>query len=98
MGRRRKQHRNTGTIGIVIIVLAFVVVMSIQIYRMKVREGEYASREKELMQEYEEETQRASEIDHLEEYMKSSEYIEDVAQSRLGLTYKNEIIFKERKE
>ncbi len=28
--------------------------------------------------------------------MKSSQYIEDVAKSKLGLTYKNEIIFKER--
>ena len=29
--------------------------------------------------------------------MKSSQYIEDVAKSKLGLTYKNEIIFKEKK-
>lgn len=98
MGRRRKQHKNTGTIGIVIIVLAFLVVMSVQIYRIKVKDAEYAAREKELMQEYEEETQRATEIDHLEEYMKTSEYIEDVAKSRLGLTYENEIIFKEKDE
>ncbi len=95
MSRRRKRRKNTGTIGIVIIVLAFLVVMSIQIYRIKLKDAEYAAREQELLQEYEEETQRATEIDHLEEYMKTSEYIEDVAKSRLGLTYKNEIIFKE---
>lgn len=95
MSRRRKRRKNTGTIGIVIIVLAFLVVMSIQIYRIKLKDAEYAAREQELLKEYEEETQRATEIDHLEEYMKTSEYIEDVAKSRLGLTYKNEIIFKE---
>ena len=48
-----------------------------------------------LMQQYEDETERAAELDELEEYMGSSEYIEDVAKSKLGLTYENEIIFKE---
>ena len=47
------------------------------------------------MQQYEDETERAAELDELEEYMGSSEYIEDVAKSKLGLTYENEIIFKE---
>ena len=51
----------------------------------------------ELQQQYEEETERSTEIDDLETYMKSSQYIEDVAKSKLGLTYKNEIIFKEKK-
>ena len=58
---------------------------------------EYAAKEKELQQQYEEETERSTEIDDLETYMKSSQYIEDVAKSKLGLTYKNEIIFKEKK-
>ncbi len=98
MNRRRKRRRNTGTVAITIIVLAFLVVMSIQIYRLKLKDAEYAAREQELKQEFEEETQRATEIDNLEEYMKSSEYIEDVAKSKLGLTYKNEIIFKEKDE
>ena len=40
---------------------------------------------------------QSTEIDDLETYMKSSQYIEDVAKSKLGLTYKNEIIFKEKK-
>ena len=52
----------------------------------------------ELQQEKQDETQRSSELDDLEEYMKSSQYIEDVAKSKLGLTYKNEIIFKEKEK
>lgn len=61
------------------------------------KDAEYAAKEKELQQQYEEETERSTEIDDLETYMKSSQYIEDVAKSKLGLTYKNEIIFKEKK-
>jgi cell division protein DivIC len=34
----------------------------------------------------------------METYMNSSEYIEDVAKSKLGLAYENEIIFKEKEE
>lgn len=95
---RKKSRRSSGTVGVIIIVLAFLVVMGIQIYRIKEKDAEYAAKEQELNQEYEQETQRASEIDSLEEYMNSSEYIEDVAKSKLGLTYENEIIFKEKEE
>ena len=38
---------------------------------------------KKLQQQYEEETERSTEIDDLETYMKSSQYIEDVAKTSL---------------
>ena len=98
MSGKRKQRRKSGAVSIAVIVLAFLVVMAVQICRIKAKDTEYAAKEQELKQEYEEETQRASEIDDLETYMNSSEYVEDVAKSKLGLTYKNEIIFKEKKE
>lgn len=92
---RKRGRRNTGALSITLIVVAFIAVMGVQIYRMKQKDADYAAQEQELMQEYEEETQRATELEELEAYMKSSEYIEDVAKSKLGLTYENEIIFKE---
>lgn len=98
MSRSRKRRSKPGTVSIAVIVLAFLVVMAVQICRIRAKDAQYAAKEQELQQEYEEETQRSSEIDDLETYMKSSEYIEDVAKSKLGLTYKNEIIFKEKKE
>lgn len=98
MSRSRKRRRKPGTVSIAVIVLAFLVVMAVQICRIRAKDARYAAKEQELQQEYDEETQRSSEIDDLETYMKSSEYIEDVAKSKLGLTYKNEIIFKEKKE
>ncbi|MCI7106595.1 MAG: septum formation initiator family protein [Lachnospiraceae bacterium] len=99
MSRRKKgRRRGTGMVSITVIVLAFMVVMAVQIYRIKEKDDAYVAREQELKQEYQDETQRASEIGDLETYMKSSEYIEDVAKSKLGLTYKNEIIFKESRD
>ena len=79
-----------------IIVVVFVAVMAIQIYQLRQKDADYMARENELKEQYEQETQRSSEIDDLEKYMQSSEYYEDVAKSKLGLTYKNEIIFKEK--
>jgi len=95
---KKKRRRASGTLGIVVIVAAFLIVMAVQIGKIKAKDADYAAREQELLQEYQEETQRATEIDSLEEYMNSSEYIEDVAKSKLGLTYDNEIIFKEKDE
>lgn len=97
MRKTKKRRRGSGTAGIMIIVLAFLVVMTVQICRIRAKDAEYAAKEKKLQQQYEEETERSTEIDDLETYMKSSQYIEDVAKSKLGLTYKNEIIFKEKK-
>lgn len=94
----KRRRRANGAVGIVVIVFAFLVVMTVQICRIRAKDADYVQREAELKKEYQEETQRSSEIDDLETYMNSSEYIEDVAKSKFGLTYKNEIIFKEKKE
>ena len=93
--RRRKPNRNAGTFSIGIFVLLFLIVMAVQIYRVKQKNDAYAERLEELQTQYEEETQRAVDIDELEEYMKSDDYIEDTAKSKLGFAYENEIIFKE---
>ena len=95
MKKKRRRRRSTGTVCISSIVVVFVAVMAIQIYQLRQKDADYMARENELKEQYEQETQRSSEIDDLEKYMQSSEYYEDVAKSKLGLTYKNEIIFKE---
>lgn len=95
--RKRRQRRSAGTLSVTVIVIAFLVVMSIQIFRMKQKDEAYAAQEKKLMQQYEAETERTKEIDELAEYMQTKQYIEDVATSKLGLAYENEIIFKESK-
>jgi cell division protein DivIC len=93
--RRKKGRRGAGTVSIGIVVLLFLAVMAYQIYRVKQKDDSYGERLEELQAQLEDETERGSEIDALEEYMKSDEYIEDTAKSKLGLAYDNEIIFKE---
>ena len=83
MSHRYNSHRanKTGKMCVTLIVLAMIGVMSVQIVTLYKKEGELA---------------RQKEIEEYEAYTKTQEYIEDVAKSKLGLVYKDEIIFKEK--
>lgn len=96
-GKRKKSGRNAGTMSIIFIVLVFVVVMSIQIYKLKEKDKLLAEREENLMQQMTEEMLREEELEELDLYTRSMEYIKDMA-NKLGLVYENEIIFKESGE
>ncbi|MBQ3558665.1 MAG: septum formation initiator family protein [Agathobacter sp.] len=96
-GKRKKNGYNAGTKSIIFIVLVFVVVMSIQIFKLKEKADLLAEREENLMQQLTEEMQREEELEELDLYTKSMEYIKDMA-NRLGLVFENEIIFKESDE
>ena len=96
-GKRKKSGNNAGTLSIIFIVLVFVVVMSIQIYKLKEKDKLLAEREQNLMQQLTEEMLREEELKELDLYTRSMEYIKDMA-NKLGIVYENEIIFKENGE
>lgn len=93
----RKKRHNAGTISVVVIVLGFLLIMSVQIYKLKQKDDLYAEREQNLVQQLEDEQKRASELEEMDRYTQSMEYIKDMA-NRLGLVFDNEIIFKESNE
>ena len=93
--RRGKNNNRVGKMCISVILVAFVAVMSVQIVKLYHKDQEYANRQAELEAELENETARQAELEAYETYTKSQEYVEDVAKSKLGLAYDNEIIFKE---
>lgn len=95
MSKRRSKRRG-GTLSVSIIVIAFLVVMIVQVVQLKQKEAAYAQQKAELEKQYTQESERTDEIQGLEKYMQSDQYIEDIAKSKLGLAYDNEIIFKEK--
>ena len=98
MAKKRKKNGNkSGTLSIIFIVLVFLVVMSIQIYKLKEKDAILAEKEANLMQQLTEEMQREEELKELDLYTRSMEYIKEMA-NKLGLVYENEIIFKESGE
>jgi len=92
---RRKKKNRAGRISIACIVIFLLAVMSVQIVRLYEKNQEYITREAELKEQLEEETERRDEIAEYEKYIGSQEYVEDTAKSKLGLVYENDIIFKE---
>ena len=90
MSKRRAKRRG-GTLSVSIIVIAFLVVMVVQVVQLKQKESTYAAQKAELEKQYTKESERADEIESM-----SDQYIEDIAKSKLGLAYDNEIIFKEK--
>lgn len=97
MSKRRAKRRG-GTLSVSIIVIAFLVVMVVQVVQLKQKESTYTAQKAELEKQYTKESERADEIESMQQYMQSDhdQYIEDMAKSKLGLAYDNEIIFKEK--
>lgn len=96
MSIRRSSKKRGGTLSVAVIVVAFLIVMIFQIVQLKNKETAYAQQTAELNKQLKEETERTDEINALADYMQTDQYIEDMAKSKLGLAYDNEIIFKEK--
>ena len=97
---RAKQKRkglNAGTVSIVFILLIFVAVMSIQIYKLKEKDAINAEREANLQNQLAEEQQRSEELDELSLHMQTMEFIKEMA-NKIGIVADNELIFKQNGE
>ena len=70
--------------------------ISVQIVTLYKKDQQLIAQEALLEKQKEGELARQKEIEEYEAYTKTQEYIEDVAKSKLGLVYKDEIIFKEK--
>lgn len=55
---------------------------------------QYKAQEAELQEQIREQKERSKEIDKFEEYVKTDDYIKDMAEDRLNLVDPNEIVFK----
>ncbi|MBQ5675905.1 MAG: septum formation initiator family protein [Lachnospiraceae bacterium] len=93
--RRKKNNNRTGKICISLILVAFVVVMSIQIIKVYEKDRFYMERQAQLEAQLDDEKQRQQELEEYEAYTGTMQYIIDVAKSKLGLLFKDEIIFRE---
>lgn len=95
--RRGKNGNRAGRMCITCIVLVFAIVMSTQIIKVYQKVQEYVAKQQELEQQLSDEQDRQKDLEDYETYTKSQQYVEDVAKSKLGLLYENEVVFKEQK-
>ena len=95
MAKKRKSTRRddnrVGKICIGIILIVFVAVMTVQINKVYQKDQEKIAEEQELREQLQYELDRQEELKEYQEYIKSSEYVEDIAKS----SFENQIIFRE---
>ena len=98
-GRKAKRPNPTHGAMLVILFVSLVLLAVVLISGYGLQQKIYAneSRVNELKELIDSEEARAEEIEGLEEYMQSDEYLEQEAKDRLGFVKDGEIIFKESK-
>lgn len=91
---KRVQSHKRSVLAISGVILLLVVMVSVNGMTLRAKEKTYQAQEVELEKQIEEEKARTSEIDELEKYVGTDEYVEEVAKEKLGLVHENEIIFR----
>ena len=91
--RKMRGHRQSVFLVVTVLVL-LVMVVSVNAMTLRAKEKAYQVQQMELAEQIEEEKARSKEIDELEKYVGTDEYVEEVAKEKLGLVHENEIIFK----
>ena len=89
---RRKRIRSM--LMIVMVVICLVVVSGVLKLSLKHKEAAYIKQSHRLEEQIKQEQARSEELDDLEEYMASDQYVEEVAMEKLGLAYPNDILLK----
>lgn len=92
--KRRMQRHKRSILAVSSVIILLMVVVSVNSMTLKAKEEEFESQITELESQIDEEKARTKDIDKLEEYVGTDEYVEDVAKDKLGLIHENEIIFR----
>ena len=74
--------------------MVLLIGLLVQSQKLGEQNQKYESQKLELEQQIKDEEMRAGEIENLKDYVNSTEYIEKVARDKLGLVYRDEILFK----
>jgi len=95
--RRRKKNR-TGLGIIAVVVLIFCAIVSYSRIGLQDRYKEAQITLDRLNEKIALQEERELEISNLRAYVQTKQYIEDIARDKLGLVYKDEIIFEAEDE
>lgn len=95
--QRRKASRHRGSMKVITVILLIVCgSIGVCTWQINQKTEEYALMEESLKQQIAEEEENQKAIEKQAEYLKSDDYIEELAREKLGLIYDNEIIFKKQ--
>jgi len=93
--KRNRRYNRLAMLGISFVVCMLMVVLLVQGVNLRKRITDNGDKQQTLAQQIEDEGNRTQDIEELQEYMQSDEYIEKAAKEKIGLVKDNEIVFKE---
>ncbi len=93
-GKKPSSSNRRGMVAIALIVMVLLVGLLVQSQKLSMQNRQYEARRDELQEQINDEELRAGEIENLNDYVTSTEYIEKVAREKLGLVYEDEILFQ----
>ncbi|MDD2978593.1 MAG: septum formation initiator family protein [Hespellia sp.] len=97
LSRRPKKHvrcHRRSMMGISAVLLLLTLVIFCNCVSLQAKNRSYKAQETEIQNQLAEEEKRTEEIADFKEYVKTDDYVKEVARERLGLVDPNEIIFK----
>lgn len=95
--RRRKKDRwgnRFAIIGIIVVVGFLAVAVNVRGSALKQQDRDYEMKQESLSAAIEDESRRAAELEERKVYVKTKQYIEEVAREKLGLVKRDEIVVK----
>ena len=97
MARKRRLTRkfNTGKLCVIVIVAALALFILAKSFSLREKTAEYEVKISQLQESIEDENLRTEELEEYETYVRTDEYAEKVARTKLGLVYEGETIFRE---
>lgn len=95
--KKKKKKKYHSYIFVLLVLFLLVTIVGIGMIKQRKILMRYEEQAASLQEEIQSEKERQKEIDSLEEYVKTDEYIKEVAREKLGLIDPNEIIFKPNK-
>ncbi|MFQ9516697.1 MAG: FtsB family cell division protein [Eubacterium sp.] len=91
--RQRRIQSRRMMVGISFVVIAFCIVVGVQMIQKHNTLKKLQEQESKLTEQYEQELELSKELKDQESYVKTDDYVEEMAR-RLGLLYPDEVIFK----
>lgn len=91
--KRLSRHKRS-ILCISSVIILMVAVVSVSGVALQTKNKAYIAQEQELQKQIDEEKARTQEIEELEQYVGTDEYVEQTAKDKLGLVHEGEIIFK----
>lgn len=90
---RAWQHK-VSILAISGVIVLLAIIVSVACVPLHKKNNRLKAQEATLEEQLQEQDARAEEIEELEDYVGTDEYVEDVAKEKLGLINENEILFQ----